>query len=122
LDELDAKIKIIETRLDEIQEKTPKRSCNSKKNTSRRSVPNSIVVTSEDDPAVAINFDTPAAARTTPAATTSHVNEWLKQQEKNEKMRKQADTPEESIDLLAQKTPPEDEYDDDNDELFQKVL
>jgi hypothetical protein len=49
-------------------------------------------VTSEDDPAVAINFDTPAAA-TTPTATTSQVNEWLKQQEKNEKKRKQVDTP-----------------------------
>jgi hypothetical protein len=84
-------------------------------------------VAADDDPAVAINFDTPAAASTPTSCTrTSQVNEWLKEQQKNEKKRKQVDTPEESIDLLAQKTPPENEYeddeDDDDDELFQKVL
>jgi hypothetical protein len=125
--DIQQKIDLMKQRLFEIKEKTPKRSGNSSKETRRnRAVPNSIVVAADDDPAVAINFDTPAAA-STPTCTTSQVNEWLKEQQKNEKKRKQVDTPEESIDLLAQKTPPENEYDDDDDdddddELFQKVL
>jgi hypothetical protein len=122
--DIQQKINLIKQRLFEIKEKTPKRSGNSSKETRNRAVPNSIVVTANDDPAVAINFDTPAAA-STPTLITSQVNEWLKEQQKNEKKRKQINTPEESIDLLAQKTPPENEYEDDEDDddaLFQKVF
>jgi hypothetical protein len=123
---LQQKIDFVDRRLFEIREKTPKRSGNSSKETRNRAVPNSIVVTADDDPAVAINFDTPAAG-STPTVATSQLNELLKEQQKKNKKRKQVDTPEESIDLLAQKTPSENEYEDDDDnddddELFQKVL
>jgi hypothetical protein len=128
LDELNQKIKIMESRLYEIKEKTPRRSGNCLKKAGR--VPSSVNVsdiTAEEDDVLGggrINFDTPAAA-TTPTATSSRVNRML--QERNNKRKRtedKEDTPE-SIDLLAQKTPEdfdEDDDDDDDEELFKKMI
>jgi hypothetical protein len=130
IDEVDRKCKIIESRLFAIREKTPKRSGNSLKQAGRRVVPSSVIVsdlTAEDDCVGGIiNFDTPAAA-TTPTATNSDLNRMSQKQNNKRKRSDEGknDTPPESVDLLAQKTPDEeydDDDDDDDDELFQKVL
>jgi hypothetical protein len=117
LEELNQKVKIMESRLYEIKEKTPRRSGNSLKQAGRR-VPSSVNVsdvTAEEDGVLGggiINFDTPAAA-TTPTATSSEINRML--EERNNKRKR---TPE-SIDLRAQD---EDDDDDDDNELFKKMI
>jgi hypothetical protein len=126
IEELENKEKIIESKLYEIKDKTPKPSGNSSKQGSRV-VPSSIVITDdiaeENRLAGLINFDTPAVA-TTPTATSTQINTWRDLNNKGKRSEEKEETPE-SANLLAQETPPDfddDDEDDDDDELFKKVL
>jgi hypothetical protein len=132
IEEFESKEKIIEKKLYEIKDKTPKRSGNSSKHGNRRVVvPSSIYIT-DDTPeerrvAGLINFDTPAAA-TTPTASSTQVNNMLNDLNNKRKRSEEKEETRESLDLLAQETPKifsaynEEDDDDSDEELFKKVL
>jgi hypothetical protein len=67
-----------------------------------------------------INFDTPAVA-TTRTASSTQINNTLHDLNNKRKCSEEKEGTPESVNLLAQETPP-DFDDDDNDELFEKVL